>query len=201
MASTSREVGGWLAAAVVGRRISRRCIHGGCCRRCAAACGRAAPNGSAHNGTATSLRGRCCWAWRRPRMPSAWFRRAGGGGVSGAAKTRGDGPLATRQARRTSHLIVKLDERELVRRSRSAARQGCTLGRGGAWHFDWAATGQDDNKRASGKLRRYSHGPAAAWGPFTKPWASLQPVVASDAYTARGRAPSAPRASYQLPHT
>ena len=57
-----------------------------------------------------------------------------------------------RHVRRTSHLIAKLDERELVRRSRPAARQGCcALGRGAAWRFDWADTGQDDNKRASRK--------------------------------------------------
>ena len=101
----------------------------------------------------------------------------------------GDGRSATHVCH-TSHLIVNGYERQLVRRTRSAARQGCcALGRGAARRFDWADSGQDDNKRASCKHPRYSHGPAAAWESLAKPWVSLQPVFPSDAYTARGRAP------------
>ena len=197
---TPATVGAWLAAAAVGRRIPRRCIHGGCCRMCTATCGRAAPNCSNHEGTTACrpLHGCCCWARRRPRTPVGWFRHAGAGGVSDAAKTRahGDGAgrsLAQRHVRRTSHLIVNGYERQLVRRTRSAARQGCcALGRGGARRFDWADTGQDDNKCAPCEHSRCSHRPA--WGAFAKPHGPLaaarQPIFTSDAYTATGRAQS-----------
>ena len=120
------------------------------------------------------------WRTRRVNSPSATVRCS----ISAAKKrARGDGAgrsLAQRHVRRTSHLIVKLDERELVRRTRSAARQA-------ARRFDWADIDQVDNKRASCERPRYSHGPAAAWESLAKPWGSLQPVFPSDAYTASGR--------------
>ena len=171
MAPASRQVGGWLAAAVFCRRVSRRCVHGDCCGKCT----RAAPNRSTPSGaTAWPLHGCCCRTGRRPRKPPAWFRHAGAGRVSDAAKKRARGDagrsLAQRHVRRTSHLIVKLDERELVRRTRPAARQGCTLGRGAARRFHWADIDQVDNKRASCERPRYSHGPAAAWESLAKPW-------------------------------
>ena len=105
-----------------------------------------------------------------------------------------------RSAMSVTSRLVKLDERELGRCTRSAARQGCcALGRGAAWHFTWADTSQVDNKRAPCEHPRYSHGPAAAWEPLANPWGSLQPVP-SDACPASGRAQGAPRASYQLQH-
>ena len=144
---------------------------------------------------------------KAPRIHPRWTHHsqertvgAHGEGLIYGSSPYGDGRSATHVCH-TSHLIVNGYERQLVRRTRSAARQGCcALGRGAARRFDWADSGQDDNKRASCKHPRYSHGPAAAWESLATPWGSLQPVFPSEAYTARGRAQSAPRASCQLQH-